>query len=283
MQGENDMCWPAQSTLAEYTGVDDRNLRRLFTRLVAEGWLVLGRTTQGLRSYSVTIPESGRVRTTLSSGSNQPVHPGQISPGHPDPTTGSKQPPRSGHPDPGRRVKTTLHGTNHELTIGTNHVVAAATAALKAPSETYDPLHYGAGHPVVAAGLASWRGTWCTLSDGKTYTPRGYTDTTAMGRLAHWIERYCAANGGDPSALIARVAGDFVTARWGARKPAMAWLDPDAARYPFDPAAWLEGPPVASGGPKRMAIPAPPAEAHGAPTDATEVDFDDPSSWRIQA
>lgn len=284
MQGENPTCWPAQSTLAEYTGVDDRNLRRLFTKLAAEGWLVLSRTVQGLRCYSVTIPDTGRVRTTLPSGSNQPECPGQNNPGQDNPAPGSNQPAPPGHPDPAPRVMATLHGTNHELTKGSNHVAAAAADALAGPSKSFDPLRYGQDHPAVAAGLAGWQTAWGDLSGGKVHTRRGYTDLTAMGRLAHWLDQHCAANGGDPAALAGRIAGDFVRARWGDRKPAMAWLDPDAANYPFDPAAWLEGPPAPAGsGPKRIAIPAPPAEVHGAPTDAAEVNFDDPSSWRIQA
>lgn len=284
MQGDNAECWPAQSTLSEYTGVDDRNLRRLFTKLAAEGWLTLGRTPQGLRSYAVTIPESGRAKTTLPSGSKQPECPGQNNPGQNNPPPGSKQPAPPGHPDPAPRVKTTLHGTNHELIMGTNHVAAAATAVLKAPSEAYDPLHYHPGHPVVAAGLGGWQSAWATQEPGKTYTRRSHTDALAMGRLAHWLERHCAANGGDPSALCARIASDFVTARWGARRPAMAWLDPDAPQYPFDPAAWLEGPPAArESGPKRIAVPAPPAEDHGEPTDAAAIDFSNPASWRIHA
>lgn len=234
MQGDNAECWPAQATLAEYTGVDDRNLRRLFTKLAAEGWLVMGRTTQGLRSYSVTVPETGRVKATLPSGSKQPGHPGQNNPGQNNPAPGSKQPAPPGHPDPAPRVKTTLHGTNQELIRGTKYdptpdgVGGARATPEPEPDRPRrrDALDY-AGQPAAEAQAAL--SAACVAAGGVPRTRGGFAAQSAWSQAACDADELAGALGLPVAQVLETAARGFVAVRGAAANP--QWWHERFAEY----------------------------------------------------
>lgn len=294
-QGNGDRGWKKLSEVAKDLGIDRSNFYRTLRVLGQQGWLHRFKDESGKRVFLVRVPDSvdaeDGVKTTLDLVSEQHQKGVETTPSDGVKTTPevvSKQHPEGVATTPERCLSDTSSfnaqerprtpsrsssaQTREASDASTNHSEPTTTAARPGSPESnlpprripeaFDVLEYHRRHPVVDAVVGAWRDSWRTRT-GREYTARP-ADLLGAGRLAHWLDRHCEANGGDPAEIGARVARDFYQARRdGPRPPSLAWLDPASPGYPFDPEAWLDGPP-GPGLAKAASdfIPVSPAEEH---------------------
>lgn len=226
LQGDNDCCWPTQTTVADALGIDVRHVRRAVSKLTKSGWIVRGHDSRGRHTYAISVPQ---VQEGQSSPITSQKREGQNSPDRAKTaraktalSTGPKQPGGGGPKQPPKERSVNAQ----ERPECVAHAREAVPEVPKRPRS--HPADF-AGQPADEARAAL---NAALKAAGHAPKPRGGWSTQGAWQQVACDAAELAQETGNTVAHVLEVsAAGFVAAKGAGGHP--TWWAEDVARY-FD-------------------------------------------------